>query len=143
MDEGNVMISKDWAYEIIGMFNRCLVSSAITFIKIIFLNRSEGGRRPTKPSMCLGCKEKVLFAPLWHPDILGNPDTCLFQGSATAGAPHRPSMISSEVGSLGKSSGTGIMINNLTNTHAIPPAPAVTSTSGDMQHSCPTPIAKY
>jgi len=67
----------------------------------------------------------------------------LFKGSATAGAPHRPSMISSEVGSLGKSSGTGIMINNLTNTHAIPPAPAVTSTSGDMQHSCPTPIAKY
>jgi len=66
----------------------------------------------------------------------------LFKGSATAGAPHRPSMISSEVGSLGKSSGTGIMINNLTNTHAIPPA-AVTSTCTSGDHSCPTPIAKY
>jgi len=51
-------------------------------------------------------------------------------------------MISSEVGSLGKSSGTGIMINNLTNTHAIPPA-AVTSTCTSGDHSCPTPIAKY
>ena len=44
--------------------------------KIIFLNRSDEGRRPTKQSMCGGCKEKVLLAPLYYPDILVNPDTC-------------------------------------------------------------------
>ena len=26
--------------------------------------------------MCLGCKEKVYFAPLYYPDTWVNPDTC-------------------------------------------------------------------
>ena len=45
--------------------------------KIIFLNRSDEGRRPTKQSMCGGCKEKVLLALLTNPDTLINPDTYL------------------------------------------------------------------
>ena len=45
--------------------------------KIIFLNRSDEGRRPSKQSMCEGRKEKVLLAPLYYPDTLVNSDTYL------------------------------------------------------------------
>ena len=54
--------------------------STITFEKIIFLKRSEGGQRPTKQSICRGCKEKVLLTPLYYPDTLVNPDICLSLG---------------------------------------------------------------
>ena len=49
----------------------------ITLGKTIYLKRSEGAQMPTDWSMCLNCKEKVLFDPLYYPDTLANPDSLI------------------------------------------------------------------
>ena len=51
--------------------------STFIFGNNIFLKRSEKGRRPTEQSMCGCCKEKVPLTPLYFPDTLIYPDTCL------------------------------------------------------------------